>query len=92
MLTWLLLISVIAMNIEAQSIILCDSHPTEQILADNNGNNTTHWLLTEVDNFYKSIMELYVVTSIIHCNMYCICVFVMQLIHTDTYTIIHGKR
>ncbi len=64
MLTWLLLISVIAMNIETKSIILCDSHPMEQIIGDN-GNNSTHWLLTEIDNFYKSIMELYVITSII---------------------------
>ncbi len=69
MLTWLLLILVIGMNIETKSIILCDSHSMEEIIADNNRNKNTHWLLTEIDNFYKSTMELYVVTSIISENL-----------------------
>ncbi len=69
MLTYLLLNLVIAMNIETKSMILCDSHVMEEIIVDNNGNKNTHWLLTELDNFYKSSVELYVTTSAISVNL-----------------------
>ncbi len=69
MLTYLLLNLVMAMNIETKSIILCDSHLMEEIIVDNNGSKNTHWLLTGIDHFYKSTMELYVDTSTIHVNL-----------------------
>ncbi len=68
MLTYFLVIEVIANNIEPKSITLYDLHPTEGMIVVNNRNNNTHWLLTGIDHFYKSTMELYVDICTIHVN------------------------
>ncbi len=69
MLTCFLFIEVIAMNVETKSITLYDSYPMEWIIVDNKRNNSTHWLLTEIHNFYNSIIELYVNISTIYVNL-----------------------
>ncbi len=80
MLRCFLVIEVIAMNIATKSISLYGLHLMKGIIVNNNRNNSTHWLLTRIDNFYKSIMESYVyLYSLCKCNMCHTCVFVIVI-------------